>query len=61
LFDASGRLVRRLAAGRAGAGGYRDVPFDGRDAEGRALRSGIYFYRVESMSETASGRFVLVR
>ncbi|HET9951328.1 MAG TPA: S8 family serine peptidase, partial [Candidatus Eisenbacteria bacterium] len=67
LFDASGRLVRVLAPGAApasgSAGGYVEIPFDGRDESGRPLRSGIYFYRVESGSGggEAAGRLVLVR
>lgn len=61
LFDASGRLVRSLASNGGGAGGYREIPFDGRDASGRPLRSGIYFYRVDSETGSALGRLALLR
>ena len=61
LFDTAGRLVRAIAIDRLGAGAYRDVPFDGRDDSGRFLRSGIYFYRVESSQGSGSGRLALVR
>ncbi|MEK7314917.1 MAG: T9SS type A sorting domain-containing protein, partial [Candidatus Eisenbacteria bacterium] len=61
LFDAGGRFVRELTSRGSTGGGYHDVPFDGRDDGGRELRSGIYFYRVESEVGAASGRLVLVR
>ncbi len=61
LFDAGGRFVRELSSRGSSGGGYHDVPFDGRDDGGRELRSGIYFYRVESQAGAASGRLVLVR
>jgi thermitase len=61
LFDAAGRLVRVMESDRGGTGGYRDVPFDGRDDAGRTLGSGIYFYRVESGSGRASGRLAVIR
>jgi hypothetical protein len=65
LFDARGRLVRVLdgggAAGVGASGGYAEISFDGRDESGRPLRSGIYFYRVESGEGEATGRLVVVR
>ncbi|MBZ0267425.1 PQQ-dependent sugar dehydrogenase, partial [bacterium] len=45
ILDASGRTVRHAqVAGAAGA--ERRFPFDGRDDDGRALASGIYFVAV---------------
>ena len=67
VFDARGRLVRVLegggsaGSGAGGAGGYAEIAFDGRDESGRPLRSGIYFYRVESEAGEATGRLVVVR
>jgi hypothetical protein len=61
IFDPSGRLVRALDAGATYSAGYHDIAFDGRDESGRNLRSGMYFYRVESVGAVASGRIVLLR
>jgi hypothetical protein len=62
LFDARGRLVRALTSGAsAGGGAYAEIPFDGRDEQGRSLPSGIYFYRVDSGTGEAAGRLVVVR
>ena len=48
VFDAAGRLVRRLAPERTTAGGTGAVTWDGRDAGGRLLAGGIYFVRVKT-------------
>jgi len=45
VFDTLGRQVRTLAAGAHDAGTY-SVRWDGRDAAGRAVASGTYFYRL---------------
>jgi hypothetical protein len=60
LYDAGGRLVRTLASPAAGAG-ERALAWDGRDAAGRDLPSGVFFYRLESSAGTASGRLVKLR
>jgi hypothetical protein len=45
IYDARGRLVRRLAAGELPAGQH-SLDWDGRDESGRALASGIYLARL---------------
>ena len=60
LYDALGRPVRDLVDGPLGAGRYRLV-WDGRDQGGRAVASGIYFYRLVADSFVAVGRLALVR
>ncbi len=45
VFDAAGRLVRRLDGSLPGGGGL--LRWDGRDASGRPVPAGTYFYRVE--------------
>ncbi len=60
IFDVSGREVARLASSRASG----TIVWDGRDRSGRAVASGVYFYRVASDgagSEEASGRLVRAR
>ena len=46
LYDVLGRRVRQLWQGPLGAGSHRFV-WDGRDATGKAVAAGVYFYKVE--------------
>ena len=64
VYDISGALVRRLS----GAGtGHVEVDWDGKDRDGRSLRSGIYCYRAVLRPEAGGsrrqldGRLVLLR
>ena len=47
LFDVMGRHVRRLASGRFPIGTHATT-WDGRDAQGRAVASGVDFVRLTS-------------
>jgi hypothetical protein len=47
VYDLGGRQVRVLVEEYQQAGRY-EVVWDGRDAEGREVASGIYFYRLET-------------
>jgi hypothetical protein len=58
VFDAQGRSVRRLVEGAVQAAGAYTVTWDGRDDGGRALASGVYFYRLEDGREAATLRTV---
>jgi hypothetical protein len=60
VYDVAGRLVRSQNAANL-APGWHDVPFDGRDAAGNVLPSGVYFYRVRAAGETIVRKMVLVR
>lgn len=60
IYDASGRRVRTLGELSYTAGDHA-IDWDGRDDFGRALASGLYFYRFETQSERREGRVVLVR
>jgi len=53
ILDARGRLVRSLRAGLAPAGAGA-LAWDGRDARGHALPSGIYFCRLSATPESGS-------
>jgi hypothetical protein len=57
LFDASGRLVRTLAAPR----GATSVRWDGCDDRGVPARSGHFFARLEGRREARPARILLVR
>jgi hypothetical protein len=60
LFDITGRCVRTLADWAMPAG-TNQVVWDGRDAKGRPVASGVYFYRLEAEGFTAARRLVLAR
>jgi len=61
LFDVSGRLVKALLRLPGAPPGYYTVTLDGRDGRGAALPSGVYFYKVESAGETASGTATILK
>ena len=60
VYDAVGRRVRVLCDGPLEAG-HHDIPWQGRDAAGRPVASGVYIYRLTAAGAAASGRLVLAR
>jgi flagellar hook assembly protein FlgD len=60
VYNISGQLVRELVNSEEKAG-WKSVSWDGRDARGRALSSGVYFYRLEASGYTATRKLVVVR
>ena len=60
IHDVAGRQVRTLLDGAVDAGERRFV-WDGRDDAGRSLASGVYFYRLQAVSERRTGRVQLLR
>jgi len=60
IFDLSGRLVRTLVEAEQPPGTYR-VNWDGRDARGRKLSSGVYFYRLKVAGLSRIRKMVLLR
>jgi hypothetical protein len=60
IYDSSGRRVRVLTDGPAGAGEHR-IQIDGRGIRGVSLPTGMYFYRVESADGVTAGRFAIVK
>ena len=59
VFDVRGRVVRRID-GRAGPGRVL-LGWDGSDALGRPLASGVYFYRLDAADFREARRMVLMR
>lgn len=57
LIDVTGARVAKLDFPAMSAGTH-DIAFDGRDAQGRPLPNGTYFYRVQAAGETAVRRMV---
>ncbi len=60
VFDAAGRHVRTLVDRTEAKGNHR-VTFDGVDATGHPLASGVYLYRLESGSVTDTRKMVLLK
>jgi hypothetical protein len=60
VYDAGGRFVRGLAAGSYGPGRWT-LEWDGRDARGLRVSSGVYFVRLESAGLEQVRRIVLAR
>jgi beta-glucanase (GH16 family) len=59
LYDVAGRRVNSLVG--SGTAGTNAVSWDGRDDGGAKCASGIYYYRLETASGSATGRMVLLR
>jgi|GEM_PF-1072691 len=60
LFDVTGRKVRTLLSGDMTAG-HHELSWDGRDDAGRAVSSGLYFYRVRTSDGVLSRKLMLSR
>lgn len=60
IFDASGRLVRVLVDGQRATGPH-EAYWDGTDGAGRAVASGVYFYRLDAGAFGRTERMTLVR
>ena len=59
LYDGRGRFVRTLVHGMQAAGVYQ-VLWDGRDANGRRVPSGVYFSRLRVAGENFTRKLVLL-
>jgi flagellar hook assembly protein FlgD len=55
IYNALGQEIRTLVDGFHGAG-VHTVLWDGRDADGRDVSSGVYVYRLEVVGEYVDGR-----
>ncbi|MFQ5600540.1 MAG: FlgD immunoglobulin-like domain containing protein, partial [Candidatus Krumholzibacteriia bacterium] len=60
VFNANGRRMRTLAAGRRGPGMQR-VFWDGRDDHGKDAPSGVYWIRMGAGSTEFVRKLILVR
>jgi len=60
VYNVAGQLVRTLASGEYGAGEHV-LAWDGRDAVGNAVSSGVYFYRLDAGLTTNVKKMVLMR
>jgi hypothetical protein len=60
IYDVSGRLVARLDDGERDAG-MHVVEWDGRDDNGNAVGSGVYFYRLEGIRGVAAKKMIRLK
>jgi hypothetical protein len=60
VYDISGRRVVALADGRQPKG-WQSVRWEGTDAAGRPVASGVYFYRLRAGKEVVSKKMILLR
>ncbi|UCF05875.1 MAG: T9SS type A sorting domain-containing protein [bacterium] len=61
IFDTSGRLIVRLVDNERMIRGLHAVEWRGVDKHGRAVGSGVYYYRLKVGNETMSKKMVLLR
>jgi hypothetical protein len=60
VYTPTGRLVARLVDGYLEPGHY-SASWDGRDASGREVTSGMYYYRLDAGETSHTGRMVLLK
>jgi hypothetical protein len=60
IFDLNGRKVKTVFDGIA-AQGPNQAFWDGTDAHGRSVASGVYFYRLQALEEKLSRKLVVVK
>jgi hypothetical protein len=60
VYDISGKLVRTVVDGEMPPG-WHSRDWDGRDAKGRRVASGVYFYRLESPAGIQTRKLVVIR
>ena len=60
IYDVSGALVRTLVDRSHDVGDYQ-ASWDGRDQTGKAVASGVYFYRLETHDYAQTRRMVLLK
>jgi parallel beta-helix repeat protein len=60
VYDVTGRLVRTLVD-RTESAGFHSVVWDGRDARGAPVASGVYFYRIVAGGFHADRKMVLLK
>jgi plastocyanin len=59
IYDAQGALVVRMDQGLRDAGTFR-AEWNGRDAKGKSVGSGVYFYRLEGIGGAVTRKMVLL-
>ncbi len=60
IYDVAGRLVRTLIDGNRTASAQAEI-WDGTDNGGRAVSSGVYYYRVRTETSSATAKMLLLK
>jgi hypothetical protein len=60
IYDVQGRLLRTLVDDMVGEG-YQERMWDGKDASGSQVGSGVYFYRLTAGDKTLTKKMVLLK
>ena len=60
VYNVEGTLVRALVDG-VWSSGANEIRWDGRDAGGNAVGSGVYFYRLDTGKTTLVKKMILLR
>jgi flagellar hook assembly protein FlgD len=60
IYDPAGRLIRTLVDEQMQLGEY-SLLWDGTDAQGRAVSSGTYFYRMDTGSASDTKAMIVLR
>jgi hypothetical protein len=60
IYDVSGRLVRTLVH-RHMVSGFHSKQWDGRDAKGRSVASGVYFYQLQAGGKKLTKKMILLK
>lgn len=61
IHDLAGRRVTVLASGTSLTAGAHEFPWHGTDDQGQGVAAGVYFYRLQALDRTATGRLTLVK
>jgi hypothetical protein len=61
LYDATGKRVRTLVDRKSAPASLYEIPIDARDAAGKALASGVYFFKIETPGDVQNGRAVVLK
>jgi hypothetical protein len=61
VYDVQGRLVRTLVDGVSKRAGVHEIEWNGTDDAGRAVSSGVYFYRLTAGTESLTRKAVLLK
>jgi hypothetical protein len=60
IYNCKGQVIRSLLDSQLGKGSHTAV-WDGKDAHGVSVSSGIYFYRLQAGKEHKTGRMLFLR
>jgi len=61
IYDSSGKLISRLLDRESKRAGKHTAEWKGLDNRGRAVSSGVYFYRLQAGKEAISKKMVLLK